>query len=162
MYDARSRTMTVSATTAIGGVSRMPSYYRARYYNPTTGRFLSEDPMGFAGSGTNLYAYASNNPMRFRDPFGTCNQDNQDPLFSQKCNGALMSVLMSMIFLIALMSVFIWFFPEILTLFAEVIVEDLAFLGDGGMALTMLMIGLLVAPGLALGYSWKEAFKNCE
>jgi RHS repeat-associated protein len=21
-------------------------YYRARYYNPTTGRFLSEDPMG--------------------------------------------------------------------------------------------------------------------
>lgn len=25
------------------------NYYRARYYNPTTGRFLSEDPSGFRG-----------------------------------------------------------------------------------------------------------------
>jgi hypothetical protein len=46
--------------------------YRARYYNPTTGRFLSEDPIGFAGSGANLYAYASENPLRFTDPSGTC------------------------------------------------------------------------------------------
>jgi hypothetical protein len=46
--------------------------YRARYYNPTTGRFLSEDPMGFAGSGMNLYAYASENPLRFNDPWGLC------------------------------------------------------------------------------------------
>ena len=63
--------MTVSATTAIGGVSRIPSYYRARYYNPTTGRFLSEDPIGFAG-GINLYAYANYNPLSMKDPFGTC------------------------------------------------------------------------------------------
>jgi hypothetical protein len=72
--------MTVSATTAIGGVSRVPSYYRARYYNPTTGRFLSEDPMGFAGSGTNLYAYARNNPISNRDPLGlcSCNGGNSD------------------------------------------------------------------------------------
>jgi RHS repeat-associated protein len=46
--------------------------YRARYYNPTTGRFLSEDPIGFEGSGTNLYAYASENPLRFTDPSGMC------------------------------------------------------------------------------------------
>jgi hypothetical protein len=46
--------------------------YRARYYNPTTGRFLSEDPMGFAGSGTNLYAYAKNNPINLKDPYGLC------------------------------------------------------------------------------------------
>jgi len=44
--------------------------YRARYYNPTTGRFLSEDPIGFAGSGPNLYAYAGNDPVDFNDPFG--------------------------------------------------------------------------------------------
>ena len=63
--------MTDPATTAICEVSRIPSYYRARYYNPTTGRFLSEDPIGFQG-GFNLYAYANENPLRFNDPFGTC------------------------------------------------------------------------------------------
>jgi RHS repeat-associated protein len=45
-------------------------YYRARYYNPNTGRFLSEDPLGFAGSGTNFYAYVYNSPTNFRDPSG--------------------------------------------------------------------------------------------
>ena len=34
-------------------------YYRARYYNPATGRFLSEDPFGFAGSGTNVSVRAT-------------------------------------------------------------------------------------------------------
>lgn len=61
--------MTVSATIAIGGVSRIPSYYRARYYNPNTGRFLSEDPFGFGG-GINLYAYTANSPTNWSDPFG--------------------------------------------------------------------------------------------
>jgi RHS repeat-associated protein len=32
------------------------SYYRARYYDPNTGRFLSEDPTTFEG-GINLYLY---------------------------------------------------------------------------------------------------------
>lgn len=45
------------------------NYYRARYYNPTTGRFLSEDPIGFRG-GVNRYAYASDNPITLRDPRG--------------------------------------------------------------------------------------------
>lgn len=46
-------------------------YYRARYYNPTLQRFVSEDPIGFAG-GVNLYAYVDNNPNSARDPFGLC------------------------------------------------------------------------------------------
>jgi RHS repeat-associated protein len=46
--------------------------YRARYYNPATGRFLSEDPIGFAGSGPNLYAYAENNPISLKDALGLC------------------------------------------------------------------------------------------
>ena len=46
------------------------NYYRARYYNPAIGRFLSEDPAGFAGSGTDLYAYAGDDPIDFIDPFG--------------------------------------------------------------------------------------------
>jgi RHS repeat-associated protein/uncharacterized repeat protein (TIGR01451 family) len=45
-------------------------YYRARYYNPATGRFLNEDPMGFSGSGVNFYEYAANSPLNFIDPFG--------------------------------------------------------------------------------------------
>lgn len=44
-------------------------YYRARYDDPTTGRFLSEDPVGFAAS-TNHYVYVQNNPVLFTDPTG--------------------------------------------------------------------------------------------
>src|SRR5260370_2527591 len=36
-------------------------YYRARYYDSTSGRFVSEDPVTFLG-GHNFYAYAGNEP----------------------------------------------------------------------------------------------------
>ena len=45
------------------------SYYRARYYDPQTGRFLREDPSGFTG-GINLYAYTMNSPTGWSDPTG--------------------------------------------------------------------------------------------
>jgi RHS repeat-associated protein len=44
-------------------------YYRARWYDPTLGRFISEDPIGFAG-GKNWYQYAHNNPVAHSDPSG--------------------------------------------------------------------------------------------
>ena len=44
-------------------------YYRARYYNPTIGRFLQTDPIGY-GDGMNMYAYCRNNGVRFVDPWG--------------------------------------------------------------------------------------------
>ena len=44
-------------------------FYRARYYAPEQGRFISEDPMGFAG-GENFYAYVSGNPLSYTDPYG--------------------------------------------------------------------------------------------
>ncbi len=44
-------------------------HYRARWYDPQQGRFISEDPLGFEG-GLNLYRYASNDPVNFIDPFG--------------------------------------------------------------------------------------------
>jgi len=43
------------------------SYYRARYYDPSTGRFLSEDP---ARLEPNAFAYAANSPVDFTDPTG--------------------------------------------------------------------------------------------
>ncbi len=43
--------------------------YRARYYNPTTGRFLSRDPLGIAPD-LNLYRYVGNNPLNWIDPLG--------------------------------------------------------------------------------------------
>ena len=46
-------------------------YNRARYYDPTTGRWTTEDPIGFAGGDTNLYRYAGNNPTNRADPSGT-------------------------------------------------------------------------------------------
>jgi RHS repeat-associated protein len=45
------------------------SYYRARYYDPNAGRFLSEDPLG-SGGGINFYAYAGNNSPNLKDVFG--------------------------------------------------------------------------------------------
>jgi RHS repeat-associated protein len=44
-------------------------YYRARYYDPTTDHFLSEDPTTFIG-GINYYAYAWNNGVNLVDPYG--------------------------------------------------------------------------------------------
>src|SRR5207245_1808712 len=41
-------------------------YYRARYYNPSLGRFLSEDWFPT----TNRYPYVLSNPLRFKDTLG--------------------------------------------------------------------------------------------
>ncbi|HUF27657.1 MAG TPA: RHS repeat-associated core domain-containing protein [Gemmatimonadaceae bacterium] len=46
-------------------------YLRNRYFDPRTGRFTQEDPIGLAG-GLNLYGFAGGDPVSFSDPFGLC------------------------------------------------------------------------------------------
>ena len=46
-------------------------FYRNRYYDPTIGRFISQDPTGMV-DGPNLYAYVKNNPVNLIDPLGLC------------------------------------------------------------------------------------------
>ena len=44
-------------------------YFRARWYDPVTGRWLSNDPIGISG-GLNQYVFCRNNPVNVRDPSG--------------------------------------------------------------------------------------------
>jgi RHS repeat-associated protein len=55
---------------------------RARYLDPSTGRFLSEDPLEFGGE-FNFYRYVENNPVLLIDPFGTSS------LVFNRANGTL-------------------------------------------------------------------------
>jgi RHS repeat-associated protein len=60
-------------------------YYRARYYKPEIGRFLSADPIGYE-DGLNLYTYVHNNPVNSIDPEGT-----KEPISCLLCIGCLSS-----------------------------------------------------------------------
>lgn len=53
-------------------------YYRARYYDPMEGRFVSKDPIGFKG-GINLYNYTDSNPVNRTDPTGEAWNGNVVP-----------------------------------------------------------------------------------
>ena len=44
-------------------------YYRARHYDPETGRFIQPDPIGYFDS-MNLYGYCGDNPINCVDPMG--------------------------------------------------------------------------------------------
>lgn len=43
---------------------------RARWYEPSTGRFINEDPSGFKGGDANLFRYVGNDPLNQVDPSG--------------------------------------------------------------------------------------------
>jgi RHS repeat-associated protein len=51
-------------------------YYRARSYDPRTGRFLQKDPIGLVGGG-NLYRYVGSNPVLLSDSLGLCPGDRK-------------------------------------------------------------------------------------
>ncbi len=64
-------------------------FYKARMYDPVTGRFIQTDPAGFGG-GINIYAYVMNDPINGWDPTGLTPQGScQDSQACQliKCTG---------------------------------------------------------------------------
>ncbi|AEG00386.1 RHS repeat-associated core domain-containing protein [Methylomonas methanica] len=63
-------------------------YYRARYYDPVTGRFISVDPLGF-DAGINFYVYCLNNPINCSDPSGK--SPLTDTIADQISSGSLLN-----------------------------------------------------------------------
>ncbi len=46
------------------------NYDRARWYDPKGGKFVGQDPIGFAGGDSNVYRYVGNSPANGFDPSG--------------------------------------------------------------------------------------------
>jgi len=63
-------------------------YYRARYYDYATARFLQPDRIGYT-DGLNLYSYCGNNPVTFRDPTGLCKELGRGALDRSLRNAAI-------------------------------------------------------------------------
>lgn len=59
-------------------------YRRNRYFDPATGQFTQEDPIGLAG-GLNLYGFAGGDPVNFSDPFGLCRDNAGNELPPDQC-----------------------------------------------------------------------------
>jgi RHS repeat-associated protein len=63
--------------------------YRARSYDPQVGRFISEDPIGFAGGDVNFYAYVGNNSVGFKDPTGLWSPEAHREIIHRAFKGCL-------------------------------------------------------------------------
>jgi RHS repeat-associated protein len=59
---------------------------RARAYDPTEGRFISVDPMGFGAGDVDLYRYVGNGPTGRLDPSGLDPGWQFDPIFVWNAN----------------------------------------------------------------------------
>jgi RHS repeat-associated protein len=60
---------------------------RHRDYSPILGRYISEDPIGFAGGDINFYVRVGNNPVNFTDPWGLYGT-NDCSYYEKRCKEA--------------------------------------------------------------------------
>lgn len=109
--------------------------YRARYYSPALQRFISEDPIGFAGGDTNLYAYVGNNPVNLTDPFGT------NPLIAICIEGAVVNAAIDSV-------------ANVLT-GRKVTLNGIARSMLAGCAMSLIGLGLAKVLGLGLGLAMR-------
>jgi len=58
------------------------SYFGYRFYSPVLGRWITRDPIGYAG-GVNLYGFVENDPLNWVDPLD-CGQKTFTPVFGTK------------------------------------------------------------------------------
>jgi len=83
-YDAFGKA-TVDASSTVTNNLRFPGQYYDeetglhynwnRYYDPGTGRYTTEDPIGFESGDLSLYLYASASPLVITDPLGLYGRD---------------------------------------------------------------------------------------
>jgi RHS repeat-associated protein len=62
-------------------------YDRARYLDPTTGKFISEDPLAF-NAGLNFYDYVNGDPTNLADPTGLFGWSSVIPAYAHYCGGS--------------------------------------------------------------------------
>jgi RHS repeat-associated protein len=67
-------------------------YDQARYYDPATGRFLSQDPSGFSAGDPNLYRYVGNDVTNRIDPSGLEEVDPSHTGIAGSIRGAVSSI----------------------------------------------------------------------
>jgi RHS repeat-associated protein len=61
------------------------SYNYGRDHDPSTGRYVESDPIGFGGGSWSTYAYSKGNPISLSDPLGLCPDSKfcNDPKYGQ-------------------------------------------------------------------------------
>lgn len=128
------------------------SYFGHRYFSPTLGRWLSQDPIGYKGGDSNFYGYVQNNPINFIDPRGL-------DVYSGVISGGGIALSLTKLTtnpISATTGIIIGVFDEVFNIAPNQTVSDLASIATGviGIATTTPAIGIELAIGaFSLGYT---------